>query len=360
MNGPDSAPPVPEEVVKSSEVTNKPVKPGWRQKVGRFALAGLGLLSVADKAIPPNPQPVNSPQAHAQEIDLKDTFFAKNQQALGQTAIDPRDVSSYVAHPTAVAGAEATVEGQVAKIESSKSVDPAPAKVTAEAPISPEKKAARERMINVLNDVQDVVGIPGAAKLVSEDPDKGDYGSFMILNDADGNPAFIFVTKGACGMQYQNAIEYIPAAVKVINQISPKTVKEELAEDGPIVIASDVTRSPYKSPNEEGTIFDQKEYAGYEGMFVLEKGQRIVLANRDFMASIAQALAVILAEAKGAQLLKEENGVYSEKVGKGKTLFLGEFVKENESLLSNLDIPGYSYVELKRFVEYEESRYLKN
>lgn len=356
MNSPDSSL-VSEAVAKSTSYENREVKPGkkigWKQKVIRLASIGLSLLPTADKAMPPSSQPINSSQSHTQEVDLNNTPFAQNQKVLGQTVIDPRDVSSFAANPKAVAGVEA------AGVGSKTNTEPVPVKsdtVTAtqitEATIDAEKKAEQDRIQQDLIDLEDVLGIPGAAKEYTQDPEKEDYSSFSIIKGK--NKGLIFVTKGVrCGMEYEESIEFMKKAAEIINELDD-TLIDFLVEREVSAISSDLL-VPEAGPG----VF--KLHPDYEGSYWKVKGKTtnkekgIILAKKG-MPTVSMGVRIIAAEGYGAMRLIHPDG---KDPGVEKTIFYGNLVRKNDAKLRAMSemIYGFSYAETIRDLALDEEFY---
>lgn len=226
---------------------------------------------------------------------------------------------------------------------------------------SPETKAARARIQENLFDLEDVLGIPGAAAEYSKNPEKSEFDSFTVLNDAKGNPAFIFVTKGTCGMEVEinkgKPEKDIRQAIDIINEVDPDIITKFAQQYGIAAIAFNVLppeSAPH--PGEQPEFFSQENgRAGWLASFVLNRGKvavgdpkkdpAILLINKYQLENAPAAVGHIITEAEGINglrhlvpvkqggqqvLLLPEEGFFSRDLGQHKTLGAEAWLKKNE------------------------------
>lgn len=238
----------------SSPVPERVVKPkvGLSQKIFRSSLVALNLLAGGDRIISSNPQALETPNRSSAVMEI----------------------------PTPYSQVE-----------------------------SAEKKAAQVRVRENLSELEDVLGIPGATQVYSEEPEKGDYGSFMVSDEG-----IIFVKKGMETpniRQHDKAIKVIEEALRIMRKVDPFLLKKFAQEFGVAAIAANLNTPEYKD------IFDK--HPSFFATYLLLKGKTatkddpktnkgVILLNKD-QVNVATAIAYIITEAYGINALRNITAV---------------------------------------------------
>lgn len=246
-SSPDSSP-VPERVIKP--------KVGLSQKIFRSSLVALNLLAGGDRVISSNPQALETPNRSSAVMEIP-TPYSQNADRL----------------------------------------------------VMDQGESIQEKVQENIFELKDVLGIPGAAKVYSEEPEKVDYGSFMVLDEG-----IIFVKKGMETpniKQHDKAIKVIEEALRIIRKVDPLLLKKFAQEFGVAAIAANLNTPEYKD------IFDK--HPSFFATYLLLKGKTatkddpktnkgIVLLNKD-QVNVATAIAYIITESYGINALRNITAV---------------------------------------------------